>query len=155
MSDDRGDGGFSADEKNTLVGVLDSIIPQRSDGTLPGAGEIGLADDVERAVQRTPEMKPTITGGLTALQSLAGERDYGELSAEERATLLRGIESEQPAFVPTLMFLTYTAYYQNERVAKGLGLSARPPHPLGYEMPPNDLTLLDAVRQRPKMHREC
>ena len=50
---------------------------------------------------------------------------------------------------------TYMAYYSNDRVLEGLGLEPRPPHPGGYAMEPNDLTLLDDVRRRPKLYRKC
>ena len=61
----------------------------------------------------------------------------------------------QPAFLPSLTFHAYVAYYQDGRVALALGLEDRPPYPQGYDMPPNDLSLLDPVRERPKLYREA
>jgi hypothetical protein len=49
---------------------------------------------------------------------------------------------------------TYAGYYQHPRVMSALGLAPRPPHPLGYEMGADDLSLLDPVRRRAKMYRE-
>jgi hypothetical protein len=49
----------------------------------------------------------------------------------------------------------FVGYYQNAQVAAALGLEPRPPHPHGYTMEPNDLTLLDPVRHRPKFFRQC
>ena len=34
-------------------------------------------------------------------------------------------------------------------------MEPRPPFPLGYEQPPDDLSLLDPVRERPKLYRDC
>jgi hypothetical protein len=34
-------------------------------------------------------------------------------------------------------------------------MEARPPHPKGYEMAPHDLSLLDPVRRREKLYRDC
>ena len=50
---------------------------------------------------------------------------------------------------------TYTGYYQHPRVLEALGLETRPPHPTGYPTIEGDLTLLDAVRGRARMYREC
>jgi hypothetical protein len=47
------------------------------------------------------------------------------------------------------------AYYQAPRVVEALGLEARPPHPKGYEVELGDLTLLDEVRRRGKLYRDC
>ena len=60
----------------------------------------------------------------------------------------------QQAFVLPLTLHAYTAYYQQRRVIEALGREARPPHPRGYEMEPNDLSLLEPVRHRPKLYRD-
>ncbi|HUI24603.1 MAG TPA: hypothetical protein VL403_00860, partial [Candidatus Kryptonia bacterium] len=49
---------------------------------------------------------------------------------------------------------TCAGYCQHARVVEALGLEARPPHPQGYQMEPNDLTLLDDVRRCPKRYRD-
>jgi hypothetical protein len=69
--------------------------------------------------------------------------------------VLNEIATTEPGFLPGLIFHTYAGYYQNGRVMEALGLEPRPPHPAGYEMEPGDLTLLEAVRRRPRMYREC
>ena len=58
-------------------------------------------------------------------------------------------------FLPVLLFQTYQGYYQIPAVLAALGLPPRPPHPKGYEIEPNDLELLEPVRAREKMYREC
>jgi hypothetical protein len=40
-------------------------------------------------------------------------------------------------------------------VLTALGLEARPPHPAGYAIEPNDLSLLDPVRRRAELYRRC
>ena len=56
--------------------------------------------------------------------------------------------------MPTLVFHSYAAYYQHGSVVSALGLEPRAPFPGGYEVEPDDLTLLDPVRQRPKLYRD-
>ena len=158
MSEDMSDPVFSPDEERTLSSVLDEIIPPRSDGRLPGAGELGLARYIEHAVQQTPYLGPAIAQGLAALDDLAvrrGARGFAELPSQDKLEVLNEIATTEPGFLPGLIFHTYAGYYQNGRVVEALGLEPRPPHPEGYEMEPSDLTLLDAVRRRPRMYREC
>ena len=103
-----------------------------------------------------PGFDAVIVAGLAALDALARERGaagFAALPREERTAVLKAYAEREPGFVPGLVFQTYTAYYLEPRVVEALGLEARPPHPKGYEMEPNDLSLLDPVRARPGPRR--
>jgi hypothetical protein len=148
--------GLTTTQAPLLAAVLDEIIPRS--GSMPGAGEVGLVADIERAVQQNPAPAPVITQALAVLAEVTRERgydDFDKLGKADRLALLQELEAREPAFVPTLMFLSYSLYYQHPRVVQALGREARPPHPAGYEMAPNDLTLLDPVRRRGKMFRQA
>ena len=82
-------------------------------------------------------------------------RAFADLEADERSAVLDEVAPEQAALIPGLVFQTYVYYYQHPRVLSGLRLEPRPPYPKGYEMEPSDLSLLDPVRGRPKLYREC
>jgi hypothetical protein len=149
---------FSAEEERALAAVLDEIVPPSADRRLPGAGEIGLARHIERSLQAMQGLGPVVAQGLAALENLArgrGVSSFAALSRDERLAVLDEIPAQEPAFLPTVTFLAYAGYYQHERVAEALGLEARPPHPKGYEVEANDLSLLDRVRRRPRLYREC
>jgi hypothetical protein len=93
-----------------------------------------------------------IVQGLSDLDESARSRNapgFAALSREDKLQLLN-----EQAFVLPLTFHTYAGYYQHTRVVEALGLEARAPHPKGYHMEPNDLSLLDGVRRRPKLYRE-
>jgi hypothetical protein len=148
---------MTAADDRTLASILDEIIPPSEDGRLPGAGALGIATHITRAVERTPELAFTIEPGVAAADALAEERHgrrFAALARAERLEVLRALEAAQPALIPTLTFHAYVGYYQHPRVVEGLGMEARPPHPRGYEMQPNDLGLLDAVRRRAKLYRD-
>ena len=152
MSDDKNNSGFSADEQRLLASVLDEIIPS-GDGKLPAAGQLGVASYIDEALQNTPDLKSMIVQGLADLDNAARRRNaqgFAALPREDKLQLLN-----EQAFVLPLTFHAYVGYYQHARVIEALGLEPRPPHPKGYQMEPNDLTLLDAVRRRPKRYREC
>jgi Gluconate 2-dehydrogenase subunit 3 len=153
MSDERTNPGFSEDQKRVLASVLDEIIPPSDDGRFPGAGQLGLTAYIDAALQKTPELWSMTTQGLLDLDTLARSRHasaFAALSRQDKLQLLN-----EWGFVLPLTLHAYTGYYQHPRIVQALGLEARPPHPKGYHMEPNDLSLLDVVRRRPKLFREC
>ena len=126
---------------------------------VPTYNEVDNVDTLLDGIgQHAPDMQPVIAQGLSALDELAagrGARCFAELSGQEKRDVLNELATTQPAFLPGLIFQTYVGYYQNARVVEALGLEARPPYPKGYDLELGDLTLLDAVRQRTKLYREC
>jgi hypothetical protein len=153
MSDGANDHGLSIEQRRTLASVLDEIIPPSADGRLPGAGQVGLDGAIEQALRGMPELRAMIADGLAELERHADSAHgatFAALSSPDKVQLLN-----QQAFVLPLTFQTYVAYYQHPRVTAALGLAQRPPHPEGYAMEPNDPSLLEPVRRRDKMYREC
>jgi len=145
-------------DSNTLALILDEIIPPTTDGALPGAGALGIVVDIVSAVRATPDLGPVITKGLAALDGVARQRNaegFTALSPVDRVQALRDVEVADPAFLPTVTMLAYVGYYGNERVLAALRSDTHPPHPQGYEVAADDLSLLDAVRSRPKLYRDC
>jgi hypothetical protein len=45
-------------------------------------------------------------------------------------------------------------YYRDDRVFRALDREPRPPYPKGHALEPGNWSLLDAVRDRPKMWRD-
>ncbi len=141
-----------------LAAVLDELIPPRPDGRLPGAGTLGLGAVVEHAAAGTPEIGQVLTAGFAALERLAQRSDpkgFAALPPGTRVETLRELEKAEPMFVPTLLTLACVGYYSDERVITVIKGDARPPHPLGYELEADDFSLLDRVRARGKLYREC
>jgi hypothetical protein len=154
VSDETQDPGFSTRQRRALESLLDEIIPRSGDGRLPGAGEAGLVDYIDR---NAAGLRPAIERALSRLGELAGERgarDFAALSREDRLEVLNRVATDQPDLLPGLILHTYIGYYQSDRVLAGLGLEPRPPYPAGYEMEPGDLSLLDGVRRRSKLYRD-
>ena len=138
--------------------VLDELIPPRPDGRLPGAGTLGVGAVVEHAAAGTPELEQMLTHGLAALDDVAhrsGADGFAALAPSARIVALRDLEQAEPMFLSTLLTLACVGYYSAEPVVAALKGSARPPHPLGYEVESDDLSLLDPVRARGKLYREC
>lgn len=142
--------------ERTLIALLDALIPPRPDGDLPGAGTLGVGAAIAAAIEKTPELELTIAPGIATAERLATERHgrpLAQLGDDERLSVLRELEVSEPALLPTLTFHAYLGYYQDPRVVAALGMEPRPPHPLGYQMAPNDLSLLIQVRERGRRYR--
>jgi hypothetical protein len=141
-----------------LTMVLDELIPPSSDGRLPGAGTLGVGLVVLHATATTPGLEPLLTQGFAALEGLARRRDekgFVALSRSARVETLRDLEQADPIFLSTLLMLACVGYYSNESVLTVLNGNARPPHPAGYDLEPDDLSLLDGVRSRGRIYRVC
>lgn len=152
MSDD----GFTPNEIRALTYVLDEIIPPSADGRLPGAGALGLDEYLAAALRPLPALRAMVGQALAALEVLAIRRDprgLAALSREDREAALAELAASEHALPPILALHVYGGYYHHPRVMAALGLEPRAPHPHGYAMEPNDLTLLDAVRRRAALYR--
>jgi hypothetical protein len=157
MTEAADPGPFSREQQRALTSVLDAIVPPDPAAKLPGAGELGLVDHIAEAARRSPELEPVLRRGCALLDELARARgggDFAELGPAERAEVLNESAAGEPGFLQSLIFHTYVGYYQNRRVLEALALAPRPPHPDGYALDAGDLSLLDAVRRRPKLYRE-
>ena len=151
MADDPTE--FSSDERRALACVLDAIVPPSADGRLPGAGAAGVATHVERVLRTLPDLRAMVAEGLRDLEVQARaqhDRPFVALGAAERAALV-ALQGFSYALIPH----TYIGYYQDDRVLAALGLDPRPPHPKGYAMPADDVTLLDPVKTRGARYRAC
>jgi gluconate 2-dehydrogenase subunit 3-like protein len=149
---------FTTDEERLLTDLLDAIIPGTPDGRLPSAGALGLAHHVARMVEKTPMLQPVVAYGLSTLADLARRRapaGWNALSPQERTAVFEQFTAEDQFFLPAFLFLAYSGYYTDPRVVGALGLEPRPPHPAGYAMEPDDLSILDPVRRRGKMYRDA
>ncbi len=144
---------LSADERRALACVCDALIPPSADGRLPGAGAAGVATHVERVLRTLPDLHAMVVDGLRELDTQARAQHghpFVELAAPERAALV-ALQAFGYALVPH----TYIGYYQTDRVLEAIGIEPRPPHPKGYAVPENDLTLLEPVKTRSKRYRDC
>ncbi|MFM8409096.1 MAG: gluconate 2-dehydrogenase subunit 3 family protein [Alphaproteobacteria bacterium] len=155
MSDGEG---FSPARERALVAVLDEIIPASEDRRLPAGGFMVGAGLLEATFRLLPDMRVPVAFGLDAVDRAAAARGHGpfvELDRDERRAVLDEVSTADPGFLPTLMLLSYVSYYADPGVLAGISFEARPPHPQGWAMAPNDLGLLDPVRRRGRTWREA
>lgn len=148
---------WSDDEREGLAALLDEIIPPGADGRMPGAGAV-VSERIAVELEARPESLATVRTGLVALDRISHDEKgaaFVKLSRADRASVLADVAIAEPGLVPSLLFPTYVAYYEHPRVLTALGREPRPPHPAGYELEPFDASLLENVRRRPRLYREC
>ena len=139
MSESTGEGSkfLTAEQRALVAAMLDAVVPP-GEG-LPGAGELGIEDYLDRVAGESAELRRLFSSGL-ASTAMASEGRFGkgfqELSGEERAEVLRGVEEEQPTFFRRLVLHAYNGYYTTPMILESLGLEARGPQPGGYALEP-------------------
>lgn len=146
------------EQMRTLAALLDEVIPPSADGRMPGAGALGLAERIVRDVAARPGSIDGVRSGLDTLDRTArGEHGeaFASLSLDARKQVVEQVSGADPFLLPSLAFPTYIAYYEHPQVLAALGMEPRPPHPKGYELEPFDESLLEGVRSRTRLYREC
>jgi hypothetical protein len=74
-----------------------------------------------------------------------------EAKAEATAMALLGRSGSEMAALGRAVL---QCYYRDDRVFVALGLEPRPPFPKGHDLQQGDWSLLDRVRDRPRMWRD-
>ncbi len=144
---------LSAEERRALACVLDVLVPPSADGRLPGAGAAGVATHVAGVLRTLPDLRAMVVEGLRDLDAQAGARhgrSFVDCDASVRS-LLVGAQGFAYALIPH----AYVGYYQQVAVLEAIGMEPRPPHPQGYTVPENDLSLLAPVMARRSGYRKC
>ena len=143
---------LSDHQRRDLAAVLDQIVPPSRDGRRPGAGALGLGETI---VSEAPDLEGLLASGLDALAEATGGPRFASVPEAERRAALEAYAETDPAFVPSLLFHTYTRYYALPVVLEAIGLPPRPPAPEGYDLEQGDLSLLDPVRARGSLVRDA
>jgi len=137
-------------QRKLLCSLLDQIIPASADGRMPAAGALGVAEFIEQRVTTDADLAKLIVNGLTRTAGLV-DGDGSRLGA----SLIARLEQEEPAFFEALLRQTYRGYYSRGDIRALLGLSAKPVHPDGYDVPEQDPGEIAALTEPVKMRGRC
>ena len=130
-----------------LAGIM---IPASQEFAVPGADDPIIFDDIMRSLNRDLD---EVCKALTQLVTAAGAA-FSEVDEARRAAVAETFLSSGTPEVTTLGRVILQCYYRDDRVVSSLGLEPRPPFPKGHTLEQGDWSLLDAVRNRPKMWRD-
>jgi hypothetical protein len=129
-------------ERAILRAVMDRLVPPVGD--LPGAGTMGLLDQVEAMAGAHHPFH-------FALLALLGGLPAGSFAARAGADQDKAIsrfETAHPAVFNALLEVVYLAYYADPRVHGRIGWRGGPLPPGGFALPPFDEAILEKARQR-------
>jgi hypothetical protein len=147
---------LSDQQQKLLTAVVDRIIPP-VDG-LPGTGELGVAEHVEGISGVSTQGRSLLANGLKAIEATSDRshsKAFADLSNDQKTDVLREVESQYEKFFKALVQETYSGYYSHPAVLRAKKLPLSAPQPVGYEVEPFDMSLLEPVRNRGKAYRDA
>ncbi len=145
---------FTEPQRELMLHVLNRLIPAE-DG-FPAAGDLGIVEYLDSVVGPSVVLRRRFTEGMIRIE-IAGQKKeqagFADLPDDSKDEVLRQVESGMPEFFVSLVKQTYNGYYTNATVLELLGPEVRPPQPLGHDVEPGDLNLLEDVRKRARAYR--
>ena len=134
-----------------LRAALDRLVPAA--GELPGAGAMGVSDDMERMASEHPRYGQSLMRFTEALSRTSGDGLFSDLAGEAQDAALRQLEATLPADFALVLELAYLAYYARPEVHHRIGWRTGPLQPLGFKLPSFDAAVLETVKRRPPLWR--
>ena len=141
---------LTTDQCRSLRCLAEIMIPANAEYGVPGAGDDAIFAEILRSLGRDAERVVTL---LRTLDEIAGGvfADTEAARREAAAARLHKCGGEPLMNVERIIL---QCYYRDDRVMRSLGLEPRPPFPKGFELEQGDWSLLDPVRERPKLYRD-
>ena len=138
-------------ESRDLRCIAGMMIPASSEFNVPGADDAVIFADIVGTMGRDTAH---VREALGALATLAGG-PVADLDAARRDAVVLAFRERGGVAAATLSRVILQCYYRDDRVVRSLGLEPRPPFPKGHTLEQGDWSLLDPVRQRPKLWRDA
>lgn len=110
-----------------LDAILDELIPPSEDGTIPGAGALGVADFLPTADAYAPAPAASVQTILRAVSD-----NFIALPRGAKIAELKRVETLHREAFEVLIRLTYMGYYSRPDTRPHFGVAAHPVHPIGY-----------------------
>jgi hypothetical protein len=141
-------------QRTLLDAILDALIPSSDDGTVPGAGVLGVAEFIPTAQAYAPDPAGSVQ---TILNAVSG--DFVALPRDEKVAVLKRVEAAYGQAFETLVRLTYMGYYSRPDMRPHFGVGSHPIHPKGYPVERETDALMyeltAPVRARGKAYRDA
>lgn len=137
-------------ELDDLGKIAGTMVPADTALGMPGADDPLILDDIVRSLGRD---LPLVREALVAVSAKSGGA-FAAKDQDAREALINDWYAGGGAPAAALGRVIVSAYYRDDRVLRALGHEARAPFPKGYVLEQGDWSLLDVVRQRPKLWRD-
>ncbi len=150
------EGTLTDSDKRNMRAVMDRLIPPVDD--LPGAGSMGLLDEIERMSVEHERYRRSLVRFLDALtldMSVESAGGFLALDGEQQDEAIREIENSISKDFANVLEVVYLAYYSRPEVHDRIGWRTGPLQPLGFTLPPFDEAILENVRKREPFWRQA
>ena len=138
---------FTPDQRDLLTAILDCIIP--AEGDHPGAGDLQIADFVERAISPNAGLRSIFIAGLAQTEIASAKQanaKFSQINYAKQETVLKEIQAKNPAFFDLLLRQCYNGYYTDPEIQDLVGHEKTTPE--SYQYQPLDESLLEQQKQR-------
>ncbi|MEM7259578.1 MAG: hypothetical protein AAF404_19565 [Pseudomonadota bacterium] len=135
---------LSASQQESLIEILDQLIPANTARGIPSGGEPGTVQYLTKAIDENRQLSD-------AVRMLMEHVGNQSITTE----LIESLESLLPEPFQLLLSETYKGYYSQGHVRGVLGLSAQPVHPQGYGVAAEPAEYLQKLTTPVKARGEC
>jgi hypothetical protein len=132
---------------------MDQIVP--ASDTMPSASSVGGVEYILSVLESYPDLIASMVEILNNLEQLTQkthQKNFVDVSSEQRIQILSAYESTHPELFSILRNFVYESYYVNEKVWKLIGYEPHPTLSAGPEMEPFDPGLLERVKKLPQSY---
>ena len=153
--DDKLEKVLSASLQKILKAAMDVIIPA-GEG-MPSVSEAGGHNYLLNLLVQLPDQAKQLSFDLTGFNNLCNDKfnkDFTEITPDERTSLLKQQEKDNATFFNQLLNFTYESYYLSPQVWKLIGYEPHPTMSSGPLMEAFDERLLERVRMLPSIFKD-
>ena len=144
---------FTEQERNVLRRLAGAMIGASEELQVPGADDDAIFGRfLERAGDMVAALRPGMDdffGEFGGTEGVAALDNAGFNEAVDAA------RQKQHPFLEGMIALVAHAYYTDPRILQSLNKEDRPPFPEGNELEQGDWSLLDPVKKREPIFRDC
>src|ERR1700722_19905171 len=142
--------------KDTLKTVMDLVIPA-SDG-MPSASEAGGLRYLRNLMERDKDIAAVIRNCLAVVDAFSArsfKRPFPQLEKNDQIAVLKDMENRAPGDFDALRAYIYESYYTQPAIWELIGYKLYPTDHTGPHLKPFDDSLLEKVRNMPKLYRDA
>ena len=144
---------FTDPERIVLRRLAGAMIGASDDLQVPGAD-----DDVifGRLLERAGSLAAGLRQGMAeCFAEVGGTAAVASLDDADFVTVIDNVRRGQHPFLEAMTGLVAYAYYRDPRVLQSLNKEDRPPFPDGNELEQGDWSILEPVKKRDPVFRDC
>jgi gluconate 2-dehydrogenase subunit 3-like protein len=142
--------------QDALKTVMDLVIPA-SDG-MPSASEAGGLRYLRRLMERDKDAGMDIRKGLMVLDAFSErsfKNSFRQFERNDQIAVLKDMENRAPGVFDELRAYIYESYYTQPAIWELIGYKLYPTDHMGSHLKPFDDSLLEKVRNMPKLYRDA